>query len=112
MAGGQWRRRRIGAERCKRWFSPACCCSVPIWRGARGSEQTTQGLPDRPQGNVGCERIGPNSASSTTVFGPPTDVILAELTLETCFPADAASAEYLRALAINRCRQVSDEITL
>ena len=39
--------------------------------------------------------------STTTVFGTPTDVTLAELALETFFPADAASAEYLRALAIN-----------
>ncbi|MCY1538910.1 MmyB-like transcription regulator ligand binding domain protein [compost metagenome] len=40
--------------------------------------------------------------STTTVFGTPNDVTLAELALETFFPADAASAEYLRDLATNR----------
>jgi hypothetical protein len=49
-------------------------------------------LPDHPHANAGCERFRPNSAGSTTVFGTPTDVTLAELALETCFPADAASA--------------------
>jgi len=34
--------------------------------------------------------------STTTVFGTPTDVTLSELALETFFPADTASAEYLR----------------
>ena len=37
--------------------------------------------------------------STTTVFGTPNDVTLAELALETFFPADAESAEYLRQLA-------------
>lgn len=37
--------------------------------------------------------------STTTVFGTPNDVTLAELALETFFPADAFSAEYLRNLA-------------
>ena len=36
--------------------------------------------------------------STTTVFGTPNDVTLAELALETFFPADAFSAEYLRNL--------------
>ncbi|MNZ42681.1 anaerobic benzoate catabolism transcriptional regulator [compost metagenome] len=36
--------------------------------------------------------------STTTVFGTPVDVTLAELALETFFPADAASAEVLRKL--------------
>jgi transcriptional regulator with XRE-family HTH domain len=36
--------------------------------------------------------------STTTVFGTPLDVTLAELALETFLPADAASAEMLRAL--------------
>lgn len=36
--------------------------------------------------------------STTTVFGTPLDVTLAELALETFLPADAASAERLRAL--------------
>jgi transcriptional regulator with XRE-family HTH domain len=34
---------------------------------------------------------------TTTVFGTPVDITLAELTLETFFPADAATAEALRA---------------
>ncbi|MBL8771963.1 MAG: helix-turn-helix transcriptional regulator [Phenylobacterium sp.] len=33
---------------------------------------------------------------TTTVFGTPVDITLSELTLETFFPADAASAEILR----------------
>lgn len=36
--------------------------------------------------------------STITVFGTPNDVTLAELALETFFPADAFSAEYLRNL--------------
>lgn len=35
--------------------------------------------------------------STTTVFGTPVDITLSELTLETFFPADAATAEALRA---------------
>ena len=34
--------------------------------------------------------------STTTVFGTPVDVTLAELALETFFPADAATAAQLR----------------
>lgn len=34
---------------------------------------------------------------TTTVFGTPVDITLSELTLETFFPADAATAEILRA---------------
>jgi transcriptional regulator with XRE-family HTH domain len=34
--------------------------------------------------------------STTTVFGTPVDVTVAELALESLFPADAATAEYLR----------------
>lgn len=34
---------------------------------------------------------------TTTVFGTPVDITLSELTLETFFPADAATAEVLRA---------------
>ncbi len=37
--------------------------------------------------------------STITVFGTPVDITLSELALETFFPADAASAELLRALA-------------
>jgi len=35
---------------------------------------------------------------TTTVFGTPVDITLSELTLETFFPADTATAEALRAL--------------
>jgi hypothetical protein len=35
--------------------------------------------------------------SATTVFGTPVDVTLAELAIEAFFPADAATAEALRA---------------
>jgi phosphoenolpyruvate carboxylase len=34
---------------------------------------------------------------TTTVFGTPVDITLSELTLETFFPADAATGEALRA---------------
>ena len=37
--------------------------------------------------------------SATTVFGTPVDVTLSELTLETFFPADAATTEALGAMA-------------
>jgi hypothetical protein len=37
--------------------------------------------------------------STTTVFGTPVDVTLAELALECFFPADAATAERLRRAA-------------
>ncbi len=37
--------------------------------------------------------------STTTVFGTPVDITLAELALETFFPADAETAAALRALA-------------
>ncbi|GAU81687.1 helix-turn-helix domain-containing protein [Bosea sp. BIWAKO-01] len=38
--------------------------------------------------------------STTTVFGTPVDITLSELALETFFPADAETAEALRAMAI------------
>jgi hypothetical protein len=37
--------------------------------------------------------------STITVFGTPADVTLSELALECFYPADAATAERLRALA-------------
>lgn len=37
--------------------------------------------------------------STTTVFGTPVEVTLAELALESFFPADAATAAFLRKLA-------------
>ena len=40
--------------------------------------------------------------STTTVFGTPVDVTLSELALEAFYPADAASAEMLRAIAGQR----------
>jgi transcriptional regulator with XRE-family HTH domain len=38
--------------------------------------------------------------STTTVFGTPVDVTLSELAIESFFPADAATADALRALAL------------
>ncbi|MDB5467256.1 MAG: transcriptional regulator, family, partial [Phenylobacterium sp.] len=40
--------------------------------------------------------------STTTVFGTAVDITLAELTLETFFPANAATAEALRQLQAAR----------
>jgi hypothetical protein len=40
-----------------------------------------------------------NLFSATTVFGTPVDVTLAEIALETFFPADAATADALRRAA-------------
>jgi transcriptional regulator with XRE-family HTH domain len=40
-----------------------------------------------------------NLISTTTIFGTPVDVTLQELALETFFPADAFTAEVLRALS-------------
>ena len=47
---------------------------------------------------------------TTPVFGTANDITLAELALETFFPADAFSAQYLRDLA--ESTHLSDEITL
>ena len=47
---------------------------------------------------------------TTTVFGTANDITLAELALETFFPADAFSVQYLRDLAGQA--HLSDEITL
>jgi transcriptional regulator with XRE-family HTH domain len=44
--------------------------------------------------------------STTTVFGTPVDITLAELALETFFPADAATAAVLRALADARAKAI------
>jgi hypothetical protein len=38
--------------------------------------------------------------NTTTVFGTPVDITLAELALESFFPADSATAETLRRLAV------------
>ena len=43
--------------------------------------------------------------STTTVFGTPVDVTLSELMLETFFPADETTADYVRGLADNPARQ-------
>jgi hypothetical protein len=40
--------------------------------------------------------------STTTVFGTPVDITLSELAVEAFFPADAATAEALRAIAGQR----------
>ena len=37
--------------------------------------------------------------STTTIFGTPVDVTLAELAIESLFPADAATTELLRRLS-------------
>jgi transcriptional regulator with XRE-family HTH domain len=40
--------------------------------------------------------------STTTVFGAPVDLVLQELAIETLFPADEATADVLRAWALQR----------
>ena len=37
--------------------------------------------------------------STTTIFGTPLDITLAEIAIESFFPADAATAEALRQMA-------------
>ena len=37
--------------------------------------------------------------STTTVFGSPLDVTVAELAIESFYPADASTADAMRALA-------------
>jgi transcriptional regulator with XRE-family HTH domain len=49
--------------------------------------------------------------STTTVFGTPLEVTLAELALESFFPADAATAETLRSLALDDAGSVSSATT-
>lgn len=44
--------------------------------------------------------------STTTVFGTPVDITLAELALETFFPADAATADALREMAADAEKRV------
>lgn len=65
--------------------------------------------PDPPSSDAHPEDLGPIAVplrlicggevlsfiTATTVFGSATDVIVSELTLETFFPADTATAEYL-----------------
>lgn len=48
---------------------------------------------------------------TTTVFGTPVDITLAELTLETFFPADEATAEALRAAQLARGKARADAKT-
>jgi transcriptional regulator with XRE-family HTH domain len=43
-----------------------------------------------------------NLISTTTIFGSPVDVTLQELALETFFPADAQTAQHLRALSARK----------
>jgi hypothetical protein len=45
--------------------------------------------------------------STTTVFGTPVDLTVAELALETFFPADAATAEALRRIAQRNIRSAA-----
>jgi len=45
--------------------------------------------------------------STTTIFGTPVDVTLAELALEAFFPADAAIAKALRRLAAEQGRRLA-----
>ena len=44
--------------------------------------------------------------STTTVFGTPMDITLSELAVEAFFPADAATADALRALSPDVCTTV------
>jgi transcriptional regulator with XRE-family HTH domain len=80
-------------------------------------ELTAYPLPDgmHPQPNsvgheyesmvVPCRIVTPQGTlslfSTTTMFGTPVDVTLSELAIEAFFPADAATAEALRAMASN-----------
>ena len=45
--------------------------------------------------------------STTTVFGTPIDITLAELALESFFPADTATADSLRRLAEDEAAAVA-----
>ena len=50
--------------------------------------------------------------STTTVFGTPVDITLSELTLETFFPADAATAEALRQAHHARSIQAAPQLNM
>ena len=67
----------------------------------RGERRT-----DDPMIVVPLELAGPTGVlrllSTTTVFGTPLDVTLAELAIEAFYPADAATAESLRRLATHK----------
>jgi transcriptional regulator with XRE-family HTH domain len=76
----------------------------------RGYPAPRGGTPRRPAGNgefpgvvVPLQYVADAGTlsffSTTTVFGTPVDITLSELAIEAFFPADAATAEALRALA-------------
>lgn len=73
--------------------------SYPLPRAAPGRARTTESgdicvplVLDTPRGPL-------SFLSTTTVFGTPVDVTLAEIAVEAFFPADEATAEALRASA-------------
>ena len=47
---------------------------------------------------------------TTTVFGPPVDIALSALALETLFPADAASARAPRLLVADEAGQAGGQL--
>jgi transcriptional regulator with XRE-family HTH domain len=61
----------------------------------KGQEAEELFIPVRLQSSAGLLTL----ISATTVFGTPVDVTLAELAIETFLPADAETAERLRAMA-------------
>lgn len=68
---------------------------MPLHRAVITNEYESMVVPCRiatPQGTL-------SLFSTTTMFGTPVDVTLSELAIESFFPADAATAEALRALA-------------
>src|SRR5258706_338544 len=64
----------------------------PPLGGARETEQARVAVPLQ----LRTERGVLSFLSTTTVFGTPVDITLAELALESFFPADAATAAALR----------------
>lgn len=78
--------------------------AYPMPDGSPGSPRPTQ-QQDEPEPAIVVPlqlRLGDNVLSlisTTTVFGTAVDITLSELALETFFPADAATAEALRAAA-------------
>src|SRR5258706_5340117 len=74
---------------------------TPIGVGRVGTRETEQARVAVPL-QLRTERGVLSFLSTTTVFGTPVDITLAELALESFFPADAATAAALRGEAGSR----------
>ena len=81
---------------------PASLVSRPQMRGSRDIGRGTTGTMTESPANRGSSvdrRAELSFLSTTTVFATALDISLSELTIESFFPADPATAEAMRRLA-------------